>query len=214
MVRRPASYCPQCGAALTTRRFESRERTYCGECDRYVWRDAVPVADVVVHEAGRVLLVERSIPPGRGTWGLPCGFLEHDEDPREGAVRELAEETGLRVAPEDLSIEEALVSPSAGDRWACHVVYAVPLADATGDPAAGDETSAVRLWSRAEIAAADAVTLFESDGEFSASIRTAFEVAEAATATGSESGSRSESGTEAGSEADQATGPDPGAGTD
>jgi ADP-ribose pyrophosphatase YjhB (NUDIX family) len=183
MARLPASYCPQCGAALTSRQFEGRERTYCRDCDRFVWRDAVPVADVVVHEAGRVLFVERAIPPGRGTWGLPSGFLEHDEDPRAGAVRELAEETELRAAPEDLTIEEAVVSPSAGDRWACHVVYAVPLADTGGTPAAGDETSAVRLWSRAELAAADAVTLFESDDEFSAPIRVAFRVADAASET-------------------------------
>lgn len=35
-------------------------------------------------------------------WNLPSGMLEAHETPAEGAARELAEETGLRVAPSDL----------------------------------------------------------------------------------------------------------------
>lgn len=54
-------------------------------------------AAVVRDDKGRVLLVRRS-----GTekflprvWGVPCGKLEPGEDPRDGALRELKEETGL-----------------------------------------------------------------------------------------------------------------------
>jgi ADP-ribose pyrophosphatase YjhB (NUDIX family) len=40
-------------------------------------------------------------PPGRA-WGLPAGLLKRDEDPAAGAARELHEESGVRLDPEQL----------------------------------------------------------------------------------------------------------------
>ncbi|MFJ9540984.1 NUDIX hydrolase [Streptomyces sp. NPDC101225] len=54
-------------------------------------------AAVVMDDDGRVLLVRRSetekfLPR---VWGVPCGKLEPGESARDGALRELKEETGL-----------------------------------------------------------------------------------------------------------------------
>jgi 8-oxo-dGTP diphosphatase len=51
-------------------------------------------------EPGRLLLLRQ--PPGRG-WGLPAGLLKHREEPVVGAARELFEESGVRLAPEELA---------------------------------------------------------------------------------------------------------------
>jgi len=53
-----------------------------------------------VHAAdGRLLLVRRANPPAEGTWSLPGGRVEAGEDDAAAVVREVAEETGLRVTP-------------------------------------------------------------------------------------------------------------------
>ena len=51
---------------------------------------------VVYTRAGEVLLLERHEPAG--WWQSVTGSLEPGESPREGAIRELAEETGLDAA--------------------------------------------------------------------------------------------------------------------
>ena len=60
---------------------------------------------LLVDDARRVLLLTGGDPdqPSRGTWWFtPGGGLKADESPVQAAARELAEETGLRVAPPDL----------------------------------------------------------------------------------------------------------------
>ncbi|MGR6317831.1 NUDIX hydrolase [Micromonospora soli] len=59
---------------------------------------------LLVDASGRVLLFEGSDParPGHRYWFTPGGGLDPGESPAEGAARELAEETGLRLAPAEL----------------------------------------------------------------------------------------------------------------
>lgn len=54
--------------------------------------------DAVVVQSGHILVVERGAEPGKGLWALPGGFLNQDERLRDGAVRELLEETGILLA--------------------------------------------------------------------------------------------------------------------
>lgn len=55
------------------------------------------VAAVIHDDVGRVLLVQRA---DDGLWGLPAGAVDPGECPAQAIVREVWEETGLRVRPE------------------------------------------------------------------------------------------------------------------
>ena len=46
----------------------------------------------------KVLLIQRGNPPFKGAWAFPGGFLNMDETTEECAIRELEEETGLKVS--------------------------------------------------------------------------------------------------------------------
>lgn len=53
--------------------------------------------DAVVVCSGHVLVVKRGFNPGKGLFALPGGFLKEKEFVEAGALRELKEETGIRV---------------------------------------------------------------------------------------------------------------------
>jgi len=62
-------------------------------------RPALTADCVVIAQATReVLLIQRGIEPFKGCWAFPGGFMNMDETTEQCAVRELEEETGLRVS--------------------------------------------------------------------------------------------------------------------
>ncbi len=63
-------------------------------------------ADAVVIQSGHILLVERGQMPGQGLLALPGGFVNPQERIRDGAIRELSEETGI-------SDSKGQISPAA-----------------------------------------------------------------------------------------------------
>ncbi|HEY2763851.1 MAG TPA: NUDIX domain-containing protein [Pseudonocardiaceae bacterium] len=53
---------------------------------------------MVFDDSGRLLLVRRVNEPGAGCWSVPGGRVEAGETDQQAVLREVAEETGLRVA--------------------------------------------------------------------------------------------------------------------
>lgn len=51
---------------------------------------------VIVNNKGEILLLDHQIRPGTG-WGIPGGFIDRGEQPEESAIREVLEETGLKL---------------------------------------------------------------------------------------------------------------------
>jgi len=59
--------------------------------------------DAVVIQQGHILLIKRKTQPGKDLWALPGGFLNENETLRQGVLRELMEETKLKVPPKILA---------------------------------------------------------------------------------------------------------------
>ena len=55
--------------------------------------------DAVVIQSGHILMVERADFPGKGLWALPGGYLGQNETIIKGILRELKEETKIKVPP-------------------------------------------------------------------------------------------------------------------
>lgn len=54
-------------------------------------------ADAILECCGHVLLIRRGAAPGKGNWALPGGFKNNNETFEDCAIRELIEETNVRV---------------------------------------------------------------------------------------------------------------------
>ncbi len=73
---------------------------------------------VVINTEGKVLVEKQWI--GTGKWQLPGGGLHKGESTLHGACRELAEETGVQLAPEAL---QDLGSAQCHDRGHTFTIY-------------------------------------------------------------------------------------------
>jgi ADP-ribose pyrophosphatase YjhB (NUDIX family) len=66
-------------------------------------RPLVAVGAVAVRDDGALLLVRRGKAPALGRWSVPGGRVEWGETLLDALRREVAEETGLEVAPGELA---------------------------------------------------------------------------------------------------------------
>ncbi len=70
-------------------------RRYCPSCGFVRYENPLPVVVAIAVNDGRFLLIKRGIPPKKGFWGCPSGFVESGESPEEACLRELEEEAGV-----------------------------------------------------------------------------------------------------------------------
>ncbi len=95
----------------------------------------------ITRQDGRILLIQRKHEPFG--WALPGGFVNVGETVEAAAVRELFEETGCSVLPEDLTFFGIYSDPARDPRG--HTVSIVYMADISNGHAdnlqAGDDAA-------------------------------------------------------------------------
>lgn len=138
--------CPYCGTPLGVADSSGKSRPACSNCGFVQHRNPAPVVSVLVVDGRQVLLGKRAGEPGKGTWSLPSGYIEYEEDFLSTAVREAKEETGLEVEVVSiLNVVSSFVTPAfhfLGIYLAARVVG--------GQPVAGDDVEEVAWFGLGE----------------------------------------------------------------
>ncbi len=97
------------------------------------------VSGLVFNDAGEILLQRRS---DNGRWGIIGGMLDPGEEPADALVREVFEETGVRVEPQRITgvYITPVVTYANGDR-AQYVITAFRCRPVSGTPHVHDDES-------------------------------------------------------------------------
>lgn len=139
-------FCPVCGGELESRNLKDPEppRLVCKDCEFIFYLDPKLVVCSIVEVGERVILLKRGIDPQKGKWVMPGGFVDRGEEIRSAALRETAEECGIKIELRDL-----LGIYSYEGKTEVVVVYIAE--QVSGDLKIGDETVDVKLCTPEEI---------------------------------------------------------------
>lgn len=103
------SYCSYCGHPFDIDQAWPR---LCAACGNTSFVNPLPVAVVLLPVDAGVLLVRRNIEPHIGQLALPGGYINRGESWQQAGARELFEETGIVIRPEDLREFRVKSAPS------------------------------------------------------------------------------------------------------
>ena len=91
-----------------------------------------------IRDGDRVLLLRRRHPPNQGLYNPPGGKIEPHEDPRDACLREVHEETGIRLAGAALRAVVTVLTRATGAQWLLFV-FVADRPSGSADPIATDE---------------------------------------------------------------------------
>ncbi len=123
---------------------DDHKRLVCDDCGFVAYENPKVVVGSVATWGDRILLCRRAIPPRRGFWTLPAGYLELGEATEAGARREAWEEARAR-----LEIEQLLAVYTIARLSQVQLIYCARLLSAAVEP--GPESLEVGLFAWEEI---------------------------------------------------------------
>ena len=121
---------------MSQRNIAGATRPACDSCGAVVFLDPKLAVVVIVVREGNILMVKRDIEPMMGRWSFPSGYVDRGEIVEEAAVREVREETNVKV-----KLDRLLGVYSSQDAPVVLIAYAASVKGGTAE--AGDETQAV-----------------------------------------------------------------------
>jgi 8-oxo-dGTP diphosphatase len=101
LIENEARFCIRCGAHLEKKMNFGRNRPTCVQCGWVLFPDPKVAVAALIFIDGKVLLVKRGNEPHKGKWSFPAGFMDAGEVPELALAREVYEETGLRIRPQE-----------------------------------------------------------------------------------------------------------------
>jgi len=99
--------------------------------------------DILLEDAGKILLVKRAYPPFKGKWALPGGYIEYGETAEKAAIREAKEETGLDVGQQDTI---GVYSDPRRDQRGHQITIAYKAKKKGGKIKESKETKETKMW--------------------------------------------------------------------
>jgi len=119
----------------------------------YPQQPIVAVGAVVIHE-NRVLLVRRGKEPAKGDWAIPGGRVELGERMHAAAAREVLEETGISVQPQEMIYYFETIQPDQNGKIQFHyVIFDFMATYLEGEPNPQDDAVDARWIAPNEIPA-------------------------------------------------------------
>ena len=127
--------------------------TYKKQFESLAYPPTFVTSDAVVIQSGHVLMIKRKAEPGKGLWALPGGFLNAgtDKSMQDAAIRELREETGIKVPSpvlvgsiQDSRVFDAIERSSRG-RTITHAFY-IQLPDGELPKVKGSDDAEKARW--------------------------------------------------------------------
>jgi 8-oxo-dGTP diphosphatase len=135
-------HCPFCSTQLVLVESGHRLRPVCSSCGFVQFQNPAPTVSILVVDGDRVLLGKRGGSPGKGSWSLPSGYIDYEEDFLTTAIRETKEETGLDIKVDSIiNVVSSFVSP----RFHFLGIYVVAQVIG-GKLVAGDDLEAVEWF--------------------------------------------------------------------
>lgn len=111
-------------------------------------RSPALTVDGILIEDGCILLIQRKHSPFLGSWALPGGFVEYGEKTEDALIREMSEETGLKIKIHALL--GVYSDPSRDPRG--HTVTVVYLVEPVGGVVnAGDDAMSAKFFKADEL---------------------------------------------------------------
>ena len=117
---------------------------------RYPEHPLLGIGAIIFEDQDRILMVERAGNPLKGYWSLPGGLVETGETLETAVKREILEETGLQVEPQQMfELFERIMHDAQGQAEYHYVLLDYLCKVVGGTLQAGDDVSRAE-WVRRE----------------------------------------------------------------